>query len=255
MSWVIERDVFNTVQYNTMLAHLRERNIETHIVRIKPFVHILDGPTPIVTSPTVCYGSIGMAKVAQDNAGVFTGDFSTSCYKLLGRDFLNWDARIMKLSEVASVALATPAETRFFCKPNDDNKAFAGQMFSAGEFNHWLARMREINYLDDNDFDVAVCSQKDLAIEYRILVVGDTIIDMSIYRQWQLVMPERVWDTDVSAFVDDCMAKFNPADVYIIDVAQTRDGLKVVEYNTFNTAGWYALDVPTVIDAINGYVK
>lgn len=258
MRWIIERDVFNYEQYHRMCRHATSRGWGPEIIRIVPFLHEIEGRVPVIDGPAICYGSIGIQKVAKKhdwNPGVFSGDFSTSSYKKLGENFLNHDARVMKLSEVASVALATPAENQFFCKPNNDDKAFAGQTFAAGQFNDWLDKMRSIGYLDENDFDVVVASDKSLAMEYRVVVVGGEVVDMCIYRQWQRVMPEHVWDDDVYCLVKDCMALFNPADVYIVDVAQTMEGLKVIEYNTFNSAGWYVLNVATVMDSVTQFIE
>ncbi len=50
-----------------------------------------------------------------------------------------------------------------------------------------------------------------------------------------------------------------PAQVYVIDVAQVRQGddwtYKVIEYNSFNSAGFYACDVPAIIDAVNALLS
>jgi len=47
----------------------------------------------------------------------------------------------------------------------------------------------------------------------------------------------------------------NSADVFVMDIAQTYDGLKVIEYNTFNSAGLYACDVGNIIDGINNFLQ
>jgi hypothetical protein len=258
--WVVERDVFNPEQYEQMKDAIVSKDGRTfHSVRIVPFEHVIaDGMCPTTRGePTVCYGSIGVAKVAKEHGwvpGVFEGDFSSTAYKALGKDFLNHDARVHSLSRAVQVANSMEAGT-FFCKPNDDNKAFAGQVFDVRNFAGWVERMREIGYLDENDFDVVTCSVKPLAIEYRAVVVGGRIADMCIYRQWQTVMPEREWDPDVANMIYSCHDRYRPADVYVIDVAQTLEGLKVVEYNTFNSAGLYALDVATIVEAVSEYIS
>lgn len=44
-------------------------------------------------------------------------------------------------------------------------------------------------------------------------------------------------------------------DVFVIDIAEIEAGLKVVEYNTFNTAELYACDLAAVAEAVSTYVE
>jgi hypothetical protein len=73
------------------------------------------------------------------------------------------------------------------------------------------------------------------------------------------VKPERHIIPEVEELVMQAHAKFQPAAVYVIDIAQvTIDGemsYKVIEYNTFNSAGLYACDVGRIIDDVNAYVE
>jgi hypothetical protein len=259
MQWILEKNVYPDTQFKIMQDTALDLGHIVHHIRIVPFEHVLAGTIRPNThgQPVVCYGSIGIAKVAKQYnwaPGVFRGDFSTTAYKALGSDFLNYDARVYPLSKVVESANSMESG-QFFCKPNDDNKAFAGQVFDVRNFDAWVQRMREIGYLDDNDFDVVTSSVKPLAIEYRVLVVDKQVIDMCIYRQWKSVMPERVWDHDVAEFVEGAVWKYSPADVFIIDVAQTLEGLKVVEYNTFNSAGLYAIDPAIAVTEISDFVE
>ena len=44
--------------------------------------------------------------------------------------------------------------------------------------------------------------------------------------------------------------RFQPARAFVLDVADTLEGPKVIEVNNFNSAGLYACDVGKIVDAI-----
>nr|WP_240454604.1 ATP-grasp domain-containing protein [Caulobacter sp. 17J65-9] len=243
-----------------MVEHIRGRELPLKIVRVVPFAHVIDGKAPQIEGPAVCYGSIGVAKVAADNGwqpGVFTdpNTFHYEAYRdALGDLILNADAVRLRMSEV-SAFVAERRWTSFFIKPNDDAKAFAGAVMEADEFETWVSRMREIGYLDENDIDVVVSEPKPLGVEWRVIVVDGEIVESSIYKQWGRAMAERHRQPEVDAVVRAAHARFVPAPVYVIDVAQVGDDYKVIEYNTFNSAGLYACDVGRVVDAVTAYVE
>jgi hypothetical protein len=256
-TWILERDVFNVQHFDSMVSHAQSRHWPLHIVRVKPFEHIIEGPVPVTEGPVVVYGSIGVQKLAQQHnwiPGVFGDDqlFRQDVYaEALGDLILNPNPTVTYLSEVMD---ATVGQDSFFIKPNDDNKAFAGFVLPREEFEIWVNRMREIGYLDNQDIEVVVSPPQELAMEWRNIVVDGKLIESSIYRQWQSVMPERDRRPEVEELVLEAHSRFKPADVYVIDVAQTRQGLKVVEYNTFNSAGTYACDIPNIMDAVSDFV-
>lgn len=259
LTWIIEKDVFNTKHYETMISHIREAGHNLKIVRVTPFTHEIDGKVPEVDGPVVCYGSIGIANLAKKHGwkpGVFT-DEETFKYQnyinSIGNLILNPDATCMYLDEVESHVKFYAIE-KFFIKPNDDNKAFAGTVIETKDFSDWVKNLRDIGYLDDNNIEVVVSAVKELAMEWRSIVVDGEVIESSIYRQWQKVMPERNRNPDVDELIKLAHSKFAPAPVYVVDVAQTRDGLKIVEYNTFNSAGFYDCDIPRIVDAVSEYV-
>lgn len=251
LTWIIEKDVFANKQFDAMCGAVCAQGHRLEVVRVIPFIHEIEGKVPVIDGPAVVYGSIGVAKLAEKhnwNPGVFTGKFEYSNYcDKVGNLMLNPDARVMKLSEVNEIG-------EFFIKPNDDNKAFAGTVIHGEEFEEWLNNLRHIGYLDDSDFDVVVSSKKNLAMEWRSIVVGGEIVESSIYRQWQSVMPERNRNADVDALIMQAHELFEPAPVYVVDVAQTEEGLRIVEYNTFNSAGFYACDPARVVEAVSNLI-
>lgn len=259
-TWILEEDVFSEQCFGDMVAHLEARDIPYHLVRIVPFIHEIEGRVPEVTGPCVVYGSIGVQKLAGAHGwlpGVFTNDnFNSDRYAAkLGDLFLNGDVVIMPLSQVLNYVQDWPEDKPFFIKPNGDTKEFAGTVMTPAEFGDWHRNMLNIGYLESSDFDVAISGYKKLGCEWRVVVVDGQICTSSLYRQYGIVKPERHIIPEVEAVVRAAHARFQPAPVYVIDVAQVGDDYKVIEYNTFNSAGFYDCDVAKIIDDVTAYVE
>jgi hypothetical protein len=86
-------------------------------------------------------------------------------------------------------------------------------------------------------------------------MVGGKVCECSIYKQFQIVKSERQMNTSVCEFAEACANIHTPADVFVMDVVDTENGLKIIEYNTFNSAGLYACDVSNIINTINNFLQ
>jgi hypothetical protein len=75
-----------------------------------------------------------------------------------------------------------------------------------------------------------------------------------LYKQYQRVWTERSIEPEARAAVEEAAKLFAPADVYVADVCETDQGMKIIEYNTFNSAGLYACDAGVVIDRVSAWV-
>lgn len=280
-TWILESNVFAEVCFDVMLSHLQEQGFPHHVVRIIPFVHEIEGKTPKIEGPCIVYGSIGVQKLAAKHGwtpGVFPVPTEVEAMAALGDLYLNSDAVRMPISEVrewltrcmvcdadaTSDADVDPCVGRFehkappsvfFIKPDTDTKEFAGQTIDSDKFSSWYEGMVDSGYLDGNDFPVVISTPKKLGCEWRVVVVDGKIVTSSLYRQYQMVKAERNIIPEVEATVLSAHARFQPADAYVIDVAQVGDEYKIIEYNTLNSAGLYECDPRAVIDAVSAFVE
>ena len=263
-TWVLETNVFSEACFDRMVAHFRANGIPSETVRIIPFVHEVDGKTPKIDGPVVCYGSIGIQKLAaaQDwSPGVWFEErnFATSAYMQLGSLFLNQGAIIMPMSEVLTY-LEWSKIYDIFIKPDGDLKQFAGQRIERDDFSEWYQNMISIGYLDNNDFDVVLAPVRDLGEEYRVVVVDGEIVSASRVRP--TTKPVVELPPDALAVVKEAISIYQPAPVFVADVGQVfpindygPPVWQIIEYNNFNSAGLYDCDVGVVIDAINTFVS
>lgn len=258
--WVIEENVFSEKCFFEMVDHLNKHAIPYERIKIIPFIHEIDGRKPMThEGPTVVYGSLGVQKVSKQQGwapGVFGEPeaFQMDVYRdKLGDLFLNDDLEYMLMSDVEDYMYLKQMD-RAFIKPRGDQKEFAGIVISRDLFREWYDNMISIGYLDNNDFEVVVSDVKELGCEWRLVVVGGVVVASSLYRQYQSVKPEEHWHQPVLDVAYDAIAKYQPAEVFILDIGQHGDEYKVIEYNNFNSAGFYDCNVPAIIDAVNTHV-
>ncbi len=52
---------------------------------------------------------------------------------------------------------------------------------------------------------------------------------------------------DIAKYTEDRINEWHPLDAFVIDIADTEDGFKIVEINTLNSCGYYACDVQQLV--------
>lgn len=258
-TWVLEKNVFSHRQEAEMLDWLKENNVQYHQVTIVPFIHEIDGNIPNIQGPVVIYGSIGSQKLAQRlgwTPGVFTGSEinETVLQEKFGDMYLNSDAKICKFKDLPTVVQSGEV----FIKPNTDTKEFAGTVLEAVKMKEWIDGMMKSGYLEESflNNEVLFSTPKTIGCEWRIIIVDEKIAAHSVYRQYGIIKPEIWLPKETEEFIESCISVYNPLPVYVLDVCQIADGsFKVIEMNTFNSAGWYNCDVSKVMSSVTQYVE
>ena len=257
-TWVLEKDVFSYNQEAEMISWLKENNVPFHQVRIIPFIHEIDGKAPNIEGPVVAYGSIGIQKIAEKHGwkpGVFTSsDINESVLiEQFGDMYLNSDAIFCKFKQLPYIATSGT----FFIKPNTDTKEFAGTVIDAEKMKEWIDKMVKSGYIEQSfmNAEVLISRPKTIGCEWRVVVVNNQIAAHSVYRQYGIVRPE-IWMPDSALeFVNKCISVYSPLPVYVIDICQVEDGsYRVLEMNTFNSAGWYKCDVNKIMTSVTNFV-
>jgi len=254
VTWVLEKNVFSERCFDDMVNYFEENNIPYHVITIVPFIHEIDGKVPEISGPVVCYGSIGIQKIAMKynwKPGVWSNNSISenivSC--VLGKDYLNHDGIITTMSQV----LNDVSMDEFFIKPNGDTKEFAGTIIKRDEFANWYQKMIDIGYLTNNDFSVIISSPKIVQNEFRLVVVNNEIVSFSRYG-YDKYLPKKLPGNALKFAMLTTMT-YQPLDVYVMDIGETPNGWKVIEYNTFNCSGLYDCNVNKIIHSINKFVE
>lgn len=259
VTWILEQNVFSEKCFDSFIEAFKKHDIKYHVVKIIPFIHEIEGKIPLVNDKVICYGSIGIQKLAKAQnwkPGVFTNDsFNYWNYKnAIGDDILNADCILTKISMVEEVCRTNALET-FFIKPNGDTKEFAGEVMNINNFATWYNKMISIGYLENNDFDVVISKPKEIKKEWRAVVINGKISSMSLYRNYGQAYVKEEFDIGAANLISRVNKTFMPDDVFVIDIGETLNGLKVIEYNTFNSAGLYDCNVEKIILDMNEFIE
>jgi hypothetical protein len=168
--------------------------------------------------------------------------------QVLGDLMLNHDAVLLTCEELAESEL-DPSD-KFFLRPNDDSKAFTGQVMTFREYRQWYGQRGDTDYVElAPDMRVLYSSLKTIKAEYRTFVLDKKVITSSQY----LPQARQFTPPEVVEFAEHVAERYTPADAFVCDVAWTADGLKVIEFNCINGSGFYNADVDTIVRGLSAW--
>lgn len=256
LHWIIGNNVCNERGYDVLIDTVERFKLPYTLVRVIPFSHELipdDIPAPGLK---VVMGSITLGKVAEKRGwcpGVFTN--SNFHYREWRKHYvdhlLNDDATICRFEDVKWY----DDWRDFFIRPCLDDKSFSGSVMNWHDFKAWKYKVLELkeDYTTlDADTEVCYGSPKEIYQEFRFFVVDGKVITGSQYKIGRRVHASReavtplVWN-----FAQQMVDLWQPHRAFAIDVADTPNGLKVIEIGCLNSCGFYDSDVQKLTMTIN----
>jgi len=252
MFWVLQENFFDPGAFAELRRQLEAQDTPHAVVRVNARTLALDPPLDVAGAVFVC-GSSSLGRVARLR-GWDPGYIDENIdYRLLARHYgehmLNHDAVCMPLSQ-ASV------DSDLFVRPVGDGKSFAGGVKSPAEFAAWrdatlVDLARGVMLRMGADDLVAIARPKVIHAEYRLRVVEGAIVSASLYRRGGVACVSAPVDDRVLAFGRERLSQWSPNRAFSLDIADTPDGLKVVEINSINSSAFYAGDIGAFVAAIN----
>ena len=265
MHWVIQEKVIEEGAFHLILSTLTRGGIPYSVVKFIPFTHKLiptdadlsleDIPEIVVPDGNVfVMGATLMNLVAKEkgwNPGTFHNE-NHSYDKWLehwGDNLLNNVSRVGKLG-----ILEVPWKGKdIFIRPCHDTKAFNGQLMNESEFDLWrkdqLSSGRDPMWLGP-DTDIVVAPYKEIFAEYRFFVVDGEIVTGSLYKLGHRLCPDEYVAPAAKDYAKAMIDIWAPARGFVIDIAETSEGYRVIEVNTLNSSGFYKCDVSKIIGAV-----
>lgn len=269
MHWVIQTNIFAEEGFEALMAAIKRLELPFTLVKVVPFVGDLEpveGELPPDGAKAIVMGSYTLARVANQRGwkpGAFLENLDFEIQRQhWGNRMLNYDAQVVPFGEV-------PFQREpFFLRPVHDTKAFTGIVVDWGYYEEWKDRITRL-YNEEGakallseglnlSTPVMVCSKKEIYSETRFWIVNGEVVTGSQYKigtikRYQEVRGSR-WDNDIIAFADDCASMWSPNRAYVLDIAETSEGYKIVEVNNLNSAGWYKADMQKLVHALDGFV-
>lgn len=254
--WILQNNIYSEEGWDALVNALERLGFPYSVHRCVPFAGTLEPePTPI-TGPVIVMGSYAMAKHAQTygwKPGAWLDNLDFRIQREHWGDLmLNADAKCTTIGDFAG-PIARPC----FVRPVHDTKGFTGRVFdepSWQEFRDGIFRAvndtprPQVTRRDE----IMVCAAKRIWSETRTWVVDGRVVTASGYKLGKIkryTPPDEV-DDRITAFAQACADHWRPNAAFVLDVADTPAGLKIVEINNLNAAGFYRADMQKLVMAL-----
>lgn len=258
MEYIVQNNLFTERNYNNLIYALDKLGVKYEIVKVLPFIDTIDIKTK--SKNIFAFGALKMAEISKFygwNPGVLMNDnMNYLVYKdYYKENLLNYDSKIFKINDDFNWEI-----DQYFIRPTEDTKTFTGKVFDEPEWKY------QRNYLLTNghrfgptlDTDIQVSIPKKIYREIRFFIVGGKVVTGSHYRiggRLSLCIVDEVIDADAIKFCQDMVDVFQLASSFVMDLALTENGWKIIECGCINCAGYYDSDMQKLIHAIDTYYK
>jgi hypothetical protein len=253
MHWILQENIFQEAKWPAMVEFMDRVGIPYSIHKVIPFVGDLVPEPVLVDKNVVCFGSYSMRHVAKKNGwtpGVF--DLEPQNFQIQRE---HWGDRMLNFRSTVVKFKDANIEADTFIRPIDDSKQFTGQVFSVEEFYEWKRKIcvMDADYGNGLTKETLIQLAPTIKIyaEYRFWVVEGKIVTASQYSRNHRLNVSRNVDPYLYTYAEECIAIWQPHTAFVIDLAETAEGLKIVEINTINSSGFYAADVQAIVSAID----
>lgn len=259
ITWIVD-ELLQERQYDCGFPTLAEaaKSAGNLVLQTKyvPFTKTLQIQTPPRIQPAIAHGSIEFIRNFNNTfpklycPGVYQNDNVRSYEKFavpLREHLLNSDYYILPYAEFVARGIKEPV----FLKPVSGLKQFTGKVLTPKNFDDEIHSMNKLEKVDDTLLCV-IAPVKHIKAEFRYIIVDKKVITGSEYR-WDDVLDVR---TDTLPECDKlaewvAQNEWQADYVYVCDIAQTVDGPKVIELNSFSSSGLYACDTTKIVDAVS----
>lgn len=213
--------------------------------------------------PSVYYGSTKMVRLAsQDHSTQDPIFYNETTFKpsvwgaALGEQWLNHGSTFMTVGEflddlksIEHFDLTVPDRPpEIFIRPDADLKTFTGQVLDYRAAPNRLAHV-------PLDTPMLLNMTREILFETRCWMVEGKVIAAVTYREFskRSIKPHLVIPEVLSNYAEEAAKLITPAGVFVMDIAGTHKGLRVIEINSFHASGFYSTEMvlPVVRDVSN----
>jgi hypothetical protein len=252
--WLIESGVYGA-EVEPLAAEVRRQGMECRFVTYR---EIVKGPPPL--PPGACaivYGTYPTVRHAMLRCGWLPGGWCSpenldcAAYYPHFADFLlNWRHEILPgvaaIREKERLFREFARDGRVFARPTSVHKLFVGRLIAEEDFERALAPTRY-----NPESRVVIAEPGELGREWRLVVAGDEVIAGSQYANRGAKSIQTGCPDEVVAFARAMLAtdRWRPDELFMLDVCESGEGLRLVELNSFSCSWLYACDFAAVVEA------
>lgn len=147
-------------------------------------------------------------------------------------------------------------DSKWFIRPNADDKSFAGEVIRFCDFKNWYQRLTTQNVTLNAQSKILVAPPYNIKKEWRNFVINGKVIASTLYRKnFQVNVSKDEAPSQVVDFVEERCREFVPHKLFAIDIALCGDEYYIIECNCLNSIGFYGADIFVIVKAITEYVS
>lgn len=252
-TWLIESGVYGD-EIEPLAAEIRRQGMDCRFVTYR---EIVKGPAPLPPgSCAIVYGTYPTVRHAMLKLGWAPGGWcapdNLDCaayYPHFAPFLLNARCEITTgvnaIREKEHLFRTFGRDGRVFARPTSAHKLFVGRLIAEDDFETALAPTRY-----DPETKVLIAPPRELGREWRMVVAGDEVIAASRYAERGTRSVSAACPDAVLAFARDVLGavEWGPDELFVLDVGEAEDGLRLVELNSFSCSWLYACDPARVVE-------
>ncbi|MEM9280111.1 MAG: ATP-grasp domain-containing protein, partial [Pseudomonadota bacterium] len=251
LTWVVQDKAFDKSDFDALRKAVEASNARFEALQIIPFSHEPIDAVPPISGKCIVYGSSGLLslghKLAWTPCGWDGQSFSQrNTIKKLKDLALNSDGLFGNWSEIASLAHDQNWQ-EVFVRPDDETKVFPGRVLKVNELEKWLNQLQDTEYLKENNNAALIAPIQAIGREWRIFFVGGSLVSACQYARAGQSERKAECPLPVMHFAKSAVEKYRPAECFVMDVVELQDEMdnpyRVVEFNSINSAGFYACNI------------
>lgn len=273
MKWILQNNLHSEYGYNNFIKSLNKKNADILYVKPIPFTDIIlpenfdsNHFNGFITKEQslsfnnnesiIVFGSNILSRIAKKNnwyPGTFLNDNFSYQNWLTGfgkENLLNDEVIITKIINCPILE----KDTIYFSRPTEDNKAFSGITMTGESLNLWfkdISHIEEESYLPlHKNTEIIISKYKKIISECRFFIVDGKVITGSMYKYGNNVIHDANFEVEFLNFSQQMVDKWQPAKAFVLDIAKTEDGFKVIEVNNFNSSGFYKSDTDLIVASL-----
>lgn len=263
MIFIVQHNLINQDSLDKIGAALKKHNIPHEFVGIIPFSREITSNSPLEGFDYLPYGSTTLTVETQllGWRGLYfiPETFRAEVWNDNRDDMLN-DCPVTTVQEATKFLRTQDPKSLWFTRPTEDLKTYSGQVIEAKECADWFDDAVNCassgSYQLSPDTPIVLAEPRKISAEWRWFVVGGKVIDGSMYRRDDVLYKQHVDPVIDFRMYEEAQTyadKWLPHPCCVMDLALVDGELKVLEFNTINSSGFYDHDIDKIIVALWKY--
>lgn len=263
VTWAVQTNLISDFTTHSVWYAALDNGCEAKEVVVIPFQDEFGNEDELqamlVDGVVIPYGSCKLTRISQQRnwrGNCFDPEtFRSDVWNEKRSDMLNADSVFMRVKDTAEFFKDTPDSDQWFIRPVRDLKEFNGTVADVGDIKHWMSSTKSGNFSFGDETEIMLSPVKKIYSESRFFVVGGKVVDGSYYRMGGRLQPSHITQQEVIDSAQELADKWLPHECCVLDIADTDEGLKVIEFNTINSSGFYDHDIPAIVKAMTEWAR